>query len=43
MGGGDVLRLENNRAGQLMRMQSGYECFVPHNLKYIDNMYTRNM
>ena len=24
--------LENNRAGQLKRMQSDYECFVPHNL-----------
>ena len=29
------MRLENNRAGQLKRMQSDYECFVPHNLKDI--------
>ena len=29
------MRLENNRAGQLKKMQSDYECFVPHNLKDI--------
>lgn len=29
------MRLENNRAGQLKRMQSDYECFIPHNLKEI--------
>ena len=29
------MKLENNRAGQLKRMQSDYECFVPHNLKDI--------
>jgi len=28
-----ILQLENNRAGILKRMQSDYECFVPHNLK----------
>ena len=27
------MQLENNRAGILKRMQSDYECFVPHNLK----------
>jgi len=27
------LKLENNRAGILKRMQSDYECFIPHNLK----------
>lgn len=27
------MKLENNRAGQLLRMQSDYECFVPNNLK----------
>lgn len=26
------MRLESNRAGQLKKMQSDYECFVPHNL-----------
>lgn len=30
------MRLENNRAGKLKRMQSDYECFVPNNLKDID-------
>ncbi|RRC93717.1 Fic family protein [Erysipelotrichaceae bacterium OH741_COT-311] len=29
------MKLENNRAGQLKRMQSDYECFIPHNLKNI--------
>jgi hypothetical protein len=29
------LKLENNRAGQLKKMQSDYQCFVPHNLKDI--------
>lgn len=29
------MRLENNRAGQLKRKQSDYECFIPHNLKEI--------
>lgn len=29
------MKLENNRAGQLKRMQSDYECFIPHNLKDI--------
>ena len=29
------MRLENNRAGELKKMQSDYECFVPHNLKDI--------
>ncbi|WP_330683346.1 Fic/DOC family N-terminal domain-containing protein [Peptostreptococcus porci] len=29
------MRLENNRVGQLKRMQSDYECSVPHNLKDI--------
>ena len=29
------MKLENNRAGQLKRMQSDYKCFVPHNLKDI--------
>jgi hypothetical protein len=29
------LRLENNRVGQLKRIQSDYECFDPHNLKDI--------
>ncbi|VWL85625.1 Fic family protein [Oceanivirga miroungae] len=29
------MKLENNRAGKLNRMQSDYECFVPHNLKDI--------
>ena len=33
--GGDILKLENNRAGQLKKMQSDYQCFVPHNLKDI--------
>lgn len=28
-----ILNLENNRAGILKRMQSNYECFIPHNLK----------
>jgi Fic family protein len=28
-----ILKLENNRAGILKRMQSDYECFIPHNLK----------
>lgn len=27
------MKLENNRAGILKRMQSGYECFIPHSLK----------
>ena len=30
------MRLENNRAGKLKRMQSDYECFVPNNLQNID-------
>lgn len=30
------MRLENNRAGKLIRMQSDYECFVPNNLQDID-------
>ena len=29
------MKLENNRAGQLNKMQSDYQCFVPHNLKDI--------
>ena len=29
------MKLENNRAGQLKKMQSDYKCFVPHNLKDI--------
>jgi len=29
------LKLENNRAGQLKRMKSDYECFVPNNLRNI--------
>ena len=29
------MRLENNRAGELKKIQSDYECFVPHNLKDI--------
>lgn len=28
-----ILKLENNRAGILKRMQSDYKCFIPHNLK----------
>ena len=28
-----ILKLESNRAGRLKRMQSDYECFIPHNLK----------
>ena len=27
------MKLETNRAGILKRMQSDYECFIPHNLK----------
>ncbi len=27
------MKLENNRAGILKRMQSSYDCFIPHNLK----------
>lgn len=27
------MKLETNRAGVLKRMQSDYECFVPHDLK----------
>ena len=27
------MKLENNRAGILKRMQSDYKCFIPHNLK----------
>ncbi|MDD2592511.1 MAG: Fic family protein [Erysipelotrichaceae bacterium] len=27
------MKLENNRAGKLKRIHSGYECFIPHNLK----------
>ncbi len=30
-----MLKLDNKRAGQLKRMQSDYECFVPHNLQNI--------
>ena len=29
------MKLENNRAGQLKKMQSDYQCFVPHDLKDI--------
>ncbi len=29
------MKLENNRAGQLKRIQSDYECFVSHNLNDI--------
>ncbi|MGP1414203.1 MAG: Fic family protein [Bacillales bacterium] len=29
------MKLESNRAGILKRMQSDYECFIPHNLKYL--------
>ena len=29
------MKLENNRAGQLKKMPSDYQCFVPHNLKDI--------
>lgn len=29
------MKLENNRAGQLKRMKSDYECFVPNNLRNI--------
>ena len=29
------MKLENNRAGQLKKMHSDYQCFVPHNLKDI--------
>ena len=29
------MKLENNRAGQLKKMQSDYQCFVPNNLKDI--------
>ena len=29
------MKLENNREGQLKKMQSDYQCFVPHNLKDI--------
>ena len=29
------MKLENNRAGHLKKMQSDYQCFVPHNLKDI--------
>ena len=29
------MKLENNRARQLKKMQSDYQCFVPHNLKDI--------
>ena len=29
------MKLENNRAGILKRMQIDYECFIPHNLKDI--------
>lgn len=27
------MKLETNRAGVLKRMQSDYECFIPHDLK----------
>jgi len=30
------LKLESNRAGKLKRMQSDYECFIPHDLKDIE-------
>lgn len=29
------MKLENNRAGHLKKIQSDYQCFVPHNLKDI--------
>ena len=29
------MKLETDRAGVLKRMQSNYECFVPHDLKYL--------
>ena len=29
------MKLETDRAGILKRMQSNYECFVPHDLKYL--------
>jgi len=29
------MKLETDRAGVLKRMQSDYECFVPHDLKYL--------
>ncbi len=29
------MKLETNRAGILKKMQSGYECFVPHDLKHL--------
>lgn len=29
------MKLETNRAGVLKKMQSGYECFVPHDLKHL--------
>jgi Fic family protein len=31
-----ILKLESNRAGKLKRMQSDYECFIPHDLKDIE-------
>ena len=31
-----ILKLESNRAGKLKRIQSDYECFIPHNLKEIE-------
>lgn len=38
------MRLENNRAGKLIRMQSDYECFVPNNLQDIDiNIDAKNI
>ncbi|NLC72953.1 MAG: Fic family protein [Ruminococcaceae bacterium] len=30
------MKLESNRAGKLKRIQSDYECFIPHNLKEIE-------
>lgn len=30
------MKLESNRAGKLKRMQSDYECFIPHDLKDIE-------
>ncbi|MGP1455459.1 MAG: Fic/DOC family N-terminal domain-containing protein [Treponema sp.] len=30
------MKLETNRSGVLKRVQSNYECFVPHNLKNLE-------
>lgn len=37
------MRLENNRAGKLIRMQSDYECFVPNNFQDIDINFDANI